>query len=357
MSEEIVIYKDNYFVLTKFGNVDSVIASYNIDEFDFEINVGDVIYNSKDKQEYKKSEINESFKTIDRLCVVRACDENFIYVIKNGDKKITRIFNHQNLQLLPFQLIYLSEDCQEIGFEKGYIKNIFDRFLSNKNLENFKKNIFKIRRYCIESYFSHIVVLRDIDDISQYLYIPDFELYDFYGNGDIYLLVEFGKEREFLFEPFLSKNLSSKYLELFRSEIEGHLEEEKLKNRYEYTKKIREKCQKYYKKFKNAFSKEKKYSINDVIASYSVEEFEENNKGEQIARLVCYDEERALTEKFVACKHLPPFIQEGWTVDLVLEGAFKEEKYYLTHRFDDDLNENEFLNLERYVRENDAEHI
>ena len=265
--------------------------------------------------------------TLEDLHIIKKIDNKYIYLIKNGDKKLIK-FNKQQEEFSPLDLVYINGDklIKDNVFTK-YFKDFLARF---DNQVKFDNNHFKIHRYLVEDFHKHAVSLCELDDINKLTYICDYELNGNFTTGDIYLKIELGLSYAYIFDDDL-KELHVAYNQILMraesadenmSDIEVANFFEKivktLKNKRKILEKISKKAEEYYAKHPLPFSKE------DVIGKFEVVELETDN----VYRLVDYDDDTKCI--YVELKDLPNYVREKDIVILVKDKNTKQEKYYFT---------------------------
>ena len=256
--------------------------------------------------------------TLEDLHIIKKIDNKYIYLIKNGDKKLIK-FNKLQEEFSPLDLVYINGDklIKDHIFTK-YFKDFLARF---DNKVKFDNNHFRIHRYLVE----------------------DYELNGNFTTGDIYLKIELGLSYAYIFDDDL-KELKVTYNQVLMktSNVKGckTLQEyydkytkkiNALKNKRKIFEKISKKAEEYYAKHPLPFSEK------DIIGKFEVVELETDN----VYRLVDYDDDTKCI--YVEIKDLPNYVREKDIVILVKDKNTKQEKYYFT-RSDYDNSFNYYLN-------------
>ena len=278
--------------------------------------------------------------TLEELHIIKKIDNKYIYLIKNGDKKLIK-FNKPQEEFSPLDLVYINGDklIKDNVFTK-YFKDFLARF---DNKVKFDNNHFKIHRYLVEDIYKYGVSMCELDDIHKLTFICDYELNGNLTTGDIYLKFELGPSYAYIFDDDL-KELKVTYNQVLMktSNVKGckTLQEyydkytkkiNALKNKRKIFEKISKKAEEYYAKHPLPFSEK------DIIGKFEVVELETDN----VYRLVDYDDDTKCI--YVEIKDLPNYVREKDIVILVKDKNTKQEKYYFT-RTDYDNSFNYYLN-------------
>lgn len=337
-----VIYKDKFVAqlcLEKKGYI------YNIftNKLDAKANVGDLVDDcfegDIDYKLVKKN--NQKIYTLEDLYIIKKIDNKYIYLLKNHKKKIKKIEKQGDFQELG--LVYFDEEeCKLIKDEK-YTK-FFNEFLIGKDKKKLlRKNIFNFDILTISLSHKKVCGLSYLKDIEKTNIVPLSKLMEWSGIGDIYYLIEVGKEKQYIYdEDNLKEGIHTLYLNLFVSSLyadkESSFEDQKafyLKS-LEQLDTLKNTFEKVYLKYKKQIDKIKdSFEEQDIVAEYHLREENISNNDEKY-----YDTDRIDENEFnedrdvkIFQHELPKYASEGDNVVLVRNPETGELSYQLSHIF------------------------
>ncbi len=324
-----VLYCNKYVVLTE--NHSGIKFGYFRNEFEGDVKVGNCFneyFNPHIFKQIQKSE-EKFIPTLEDLHIIKKIDNKYIYLIKNGDKKLIK-FNKPQQEFSPLDLVYINGDklIKDHIFTK-YFKDFLARF---DNKVKFDNNHFKIHRYLVEDIYKYGVSMCELDDIHKLTFICDYELNGNLTTGDIYLKFELGPSYAYIFDDDLKElNVTYNQVLMKASNVKGckTLQEyydkytEKinaLKNKRKILEKISKKAEEYYIKHPLPYSKE------DIIGKYEIMELEFDH----VYRLSNCNVENDFNN-YVDEEDLPKYARPEDIVVLVYDKQTKQKKYYFSH--------------------------